>query len=168
MTVEAGKIAMEDPTNYEARATLMWAGSLSHNDLTGVGRPYFMVCHQLEHEMSGLYDHIAHGAGLACIFPAWAKYAYKENVGRFAQYAVHVWNCEMDYANPEKTALAGIEATEKFFASIGMPIRMSELGVKQEDIAVMSHKCTNFGTRVLPTYSDYTEKEISEVYEIAL
>ena len=167
-TVEAGRIVMQDPENYDARATLMWAGSLSHNDLTGVGRPYFMVCHQLEHEMSGLYDHIAHGAGLACIFPAWAKYSYKENVGRFAQYAVKVWNCEMNYADPEKTALEGIEKTERFFKSIGMPVRMSELGVKREDIPVMSEKCTNFGTRVLPTYKDYTEKEISEVFEIAL
>ncbi len=167
-TVEAGKVAMANPTDYEARATLMWAGSLSHNDLTGVGRPYIMVCHQLEHEMSGLYDHITHGAGLACIFPAWAKYAYRENLLRFCQYAVRVWNCEMDYACPEKTALAGIEATENFFKSIGMPVRMSELGVRAEDIPVMSEKCTNFGTRVLASYSDYGEKEIAEIFEIAL
>ncbi len=166
--VEAGKVAIDNPTDYDARATLMWGGSLSHNDLTGVGRPYLMVCHQLEHEMSGLYDHIAHGAGLACLFPAWAKYTYRENLPRFCQYAVRVWNCEMDYACPEKTALAGIEATENFFRYIGMPVRMSELGVKAEDIPVMSRKCTNFGTRVLSTYTDYTEKEISEVFNLAL
>ena len=167
-TMEAGQVAMVDPCNYDARATLMWAGSLSHNDLTGCGRPYFMVCHQLEHEMSGLYDHIAHGAGLACIFPAWAKYAFRYNVPRFCQYAVRVWNCEMDYANPEKTALEGISKTEAFFRSIGMPTKMSELGVSKQDIPLMSEKCTNFGERTLPGYIEYTKKEIAEIFELAL
>ena len=125
--IRAGKIAIENPTDYEARATLMWAGSLSHNDLTGAGRDTFLTCHQLEHELSGMYDFVAHGAGLSIIFPAWAKYIYKYNIERFCQYAVRVWNIDMNYENPEETAMEGILATENYFKSIHMPVRLSSL-----------------------------------------
>nr|MBQ4319161.1 iron-containing alcohol dehydrogenase [Clostridia bacterium] len=164
--IESGKIAMEDPTNYEARANIMWAGSLSHNDLTGEGREFFMVSHQLEHEVSGIDDRIAHGAGLAVIFPAWCRYVYKYDIPKFCQYAVRVWNCEMDYAHPEKTALAGIEATEAYFKSIGMPSKLSEFGLTKDCIPEMTEKCTNFGTRTLPSYIEFGAKEIAELYEL--
>ncbi len=164
--IESGRIAMVEPDNYEARANLMWAGSLSHNDLTGCGRDYFMVSHQMEHEVSGIDDTIAHGAGLAVIFPEWCRYVYKYDVMKFCQYAVRVWNCEMDYAHPEKTALAGIEATAEYFKSIGMPSKLSEFGLTKDAIPVMTEKCTNFGTRVLPSYIDFDAKEIAELYEL--
>lgn len=165
--IHAGKAAMANPCDYEARATLMWAGSLSHNDLTGCGRGSFMSCHQIEHEMSGKFDRVAHGAGLAVVFPAWAKYVYKYDTARFAQYAVRVWNCEMDYAHPENTALAGIEATEAFFASIGMPTRLSQLDIHEDSFEEMAWKCTNEGTRTLPTYIDLDKKEIIDILKLA-
>ena len=125
-----------------------------------------MVSHQLEHEVSGIDDKIAHGAGLAVIFPAWCRYVYKYDIPKFCQYAVRVWNCEMDYAHPEKTALAGIEATEAYFKSIGMPSKLSEFGLTKDCIPEMTEKCTNFGTRTLPSYIEFGAKEIAELYEL--
>ena len=90
--IEAGKVADKEPDNYEARASLMWAGSLSHNGLTGLGRDFFMQVHQLEHELSGMYPRIAHGAGLSALWPSWARYVCAGDVNRFARYAVNVWN----------------------------------------------------------------------------
>lgn len=167
-TIKAGKTAINDPEDYNARAELMWAGSLSHNDLTGLGHSYFMVSHQIEHELSGMFDNIAHGAGLAVIFPAWAKYAYKFNIPRFARFAVNVWNIEYDYAEPEKTALAGIEATEKFFREIGMPTCLRELDVDESCFEEMAVKCTNFGTRKLDGYIQYDKQEITDILKLAL
>lgn len=168
--VEAGSIAIENPTDYEARATLMWASSLSHNGLTGNGRDYMMRCHQIEHELSGMYDRIAHGAGLAVIFPAWAKYIYRNEkaLPRFCQYAARVWGIEMNFEHPERTALQGIEATERFFKSIGMPVRLSELDVDDSKLDEMAEKCTFFGRRVLKDYKPLDKKEIIEIYRMAL
>lgn len=165
--VAAGKRAMAQPQDYEARATLMWAGSLSHNDLTGCGRETVLVVHQLEHELSGMYDHVAHGAGLAVLFPAWMKYIYKYNLPRFCQYAVRIWGCEMDFAHPEHTALAGIAATEDFFRSIGMPLRLADLGVGTDGIDEMAEKCTFFGGRKIADYIDLGKQEIKDIFTLA-
>lgn len=166
--IAAGKIALEHPQDYEARAALMWAGSLSHNDLTSCGREMVLVVHQLEHELSGMYDRVAHGAGLAVLFPAWMKYIYQYNIARFCQYAVRVWGCEMDFAHPENTALAGIAATENFFRSIGMPLRLSDLGVGEEGIEEMAEKCTFFGKRKIADYIDLGKQEIQDIFTLAL
>lgn len=166
--IRAGKQAMIDPRDFEARATLMWTGSVSHNNLTGLGRDYYLVSHQLEHEMSGLKPEITHGAGLAVVFPAWAKYVYKTNIPRFCQYAVRVFNCEMDYANPERTALAGIEATAEFFKSIGMPSTLRECGLEEKHIEEMAVKCTNYGKRTLPGLIELGKDEIADIYRICL
>ena len=168
--IEAGSIAIENPEDYEARATLMWASSLSHNGLTGNGRDYMMRCHQIEHDLSGMYDRIAHGAGLAVIFPAWAKYSYKNEkaLPRFCQYATRVWGIEMDFEHPERTALKGIEATENYFKSIGMPVRLSELDVDDSKLEEMAEKCTFFGKRVLKDYMPLDKKEIIDIYKLAL
>ena len=138
--IAAGKRAIDNPRDYEARATLMWAGSLSHNDLTGAGRQVFMGVHQMEHELSGMYDFVAHGAGLSVLFPAWAKFQYPYATQRFCQFAVRVWNLEMDYEHPEETAKAGIAATEAFFASLGMPVRLRELGIGAEKLEEMADR----------------------------
>lgn len=164
--IDAGEIAIKNPRDYEARATLMWAGSLSHNDLTGAGRDVFLTCHQLEHELSGMYDFVAHGAGLSIIFPAWAKYVYKHNVERFCQYAVRVWNVEMNFENPQETALKGIIATENYFKSLDMPVRLSELKVSNEKFEEMADKCTFFGKRILPSYIPFDKREIIEIFEL--
>lgn len=162
-------IAIEDPTNYDARAEIMWAGSLSHNDLTGTGRIGDFACHQLEHELTGLFN-VAHGAGLAAVWGSWARFVYKTDINRFTQYAVRVWNCEIDFQNPEVTALAGIENTETFFKSIGMPTSIKELGIENltaEQIEEMAVKCTFFGNRKIGNFMQLDKEEIIQIYEMA-
>lgn len=168
--IEAGRIADREPDNYEARAALMWAGSLSHNSLTGLGRDYFMTAHQIEHELSGMFDQVAHGAGLSVLFPAWCRYIYKYAIPRFCQYAVRVWNLDMNYEHPERTALAGIQATEEYFRSLGMPTRMGELGIALMDAQIeeLAEKATFFGTRIMPDYIPIGKKEIIEILREAL
>ncbi len=129
---EAPKV-MADPNDYEARANLMWAGTMAHNDICGVGRQQDWASHHLEHELSGLYD-CAHGAGLAVIFPAWMTYTMEHDVMRFAQAAVRVWGCERNFEHPEITAKAGIDALKAFWGSLGMPLNFEQLGAKEEDI----------------------------------
>ena len=104
---------MSDLTNYEARANIMLAGMIAHNNVIGVGREQDWGTHDVEHELSARYD-CAHGAGLAVISPAWMKYVYKHDVNRFAQFAVRVWGCDMNFASPEITALEGIGKQYKF------------------------------------------------------
>lgn len=169
-TIKAGKAAMENPEDYEARANLMWAGSLSHNNLTGVGTPFLMGCHQLEHELSGMFDNVSHGAGLAVIYPAWAKFMYKHNPKRFKQLAINVWDVNPDGKTDEEVALEGIEASEAFFVSIGMPVKLCELGIDINDSAIeeMSNKCTFFGERTLPDYVELGKEEIADIFRLAL
>ena len=166
--IEAGKLADKEPDNYEARASLMWAGSLSHNGLTGLGRDFFMQVHQLEHELSGMYPRIAHGAGLSALWPSWARYVCAGDVNRFARYAVNVWNIDMDFENPMNTALAGIQATEDFFKSLGMPTSLKELDVEPEKIEEMAVKCTNYGKRTLPGIKVLGKEEMMEIYRMAM
>ncbi len=130
---------IEDPNNYDARANIMWAGTVAHNNIVGVGREQDWNSHNIEHEMSALYD-CAHGAGLAVIFPAWMEYVVDHNVMRFAQMASRVFGCAMNFENPKETALNGIKAFRKFLKSIGMPINFEEIGAKAEDIPLMVEK----------------------------
>jgi alcohol dehydrogenase YqhD (iron-dependent ADH family) len=131
--IHEGPRVIADPNNYEARANIMWAGMMAHNNSCGVGRSQDWNSHNIEHELSALYD-CAHGAGLAVTMPAVFRYVYKHDVMRFAKLAVRVWGCQMDYVNPENTALAGIRALEHFLKEIGMPGNFAELGAKEEDI----------------------------------
>ena len=168
--IEAGTAADLNPEDYEARATLMWAGSLSHNDLTGLGREVMMTVHQLEHELSGKYPEVAHGAGLSALFCSWARYVCRDDPMRFAQLAVRVWDVEMNFENPLKTALDGIQRIEDYFKSLNMPVRLSELEatVKEADFDEMAEKCTNFGRRVLPGIRELGKREMMEIYRMAL
>ena len=168
--IEAGAAADLNPEDYEARATLMWAGSLSHNDLTGLGREVMMTVHQLEHELSGKYPEVAHGAGLSALFCSWARYVCRDDPMRFAQLAVRVWDVEMNFENPLKTALDGIQRIEDYFKSLNMPVRLSELAVdvKEADFDEMAEKCTNFGKRVLPGIRELGKREMMEIYRMAL
>ncbi len=128
-----------DPNNYEARANIMWAGTVAHNDIVGVGRSQDWNSHGIEHELSGLYD-CAHGAGLAVVMPAWMEFVMHHDVMRFAQMATRIWGCEMNFENPEETAKQGIKAFRKFLHEIGMPINFAELGAKEEDIPALVEK----------------------------
>jgi hypothetical protein len=158
--------ALANPNDYEARANLMWAGMVAHNDICGVGRDQDWSSHQMEHELSGLYD-VAHGAGLAVMFPAWMKYVMKHDIMRFAQFAVRVWGCQMDFQHPENTAFQGIEKMEKFFISIGMPVRFAELGAKAEDIPLLV-KTAELGDKTMGSFVKLTEEDIRKIYELAV
>ena len=135
-------ILRDDPKNYDARAEVMWAGSLSHNGLTGCGNDGGdWMTHKLEHELGGLYD-VAHGAGLAAIWGSWARYVYKNCLHRFKRFALNVMDVE-NTGSDEDIALRGIKAMEDFYRSIGMPTNLRELGVNatDEDLVLMAHKC---------------------------
>ncbi len=139
---EQAKILAKDPGNYDARAEVMWAGSLSHNGLTGCGNDGGdWMTHKLEHELGGLYD-VAHGAGLAAIWGSWARYVYKNCLPRFKRFAINVMGVA-DEGTDEEIALRGIEAMEDFYREIKMPTNLRELGVKatEEDLELMAHKC---------------------------
>lgn len=157
--------ALANPNDYDARANLMWAGTVAHNDICGVGRIQDWSTHNIEHELSGLYD-VAHGAGLAVMFPAWMKYVMHHDVNRFAQFAVRVWGVEMDFQNPENTALKGIEKYEQFMTSIGMPIRFSQLGAKAEDIPVLV-KNLGLGEKTLGFFVPLNSEDVRKIYELA-
>ncbi len=140
---EQAKILVKDPNNYEARAEVMWAGSLSHNGLTGCGNDGGdWMTHKLEHELGGLYD-VAHGAGLAAIWGSWARYVYKDCLPRFKRYAINVMGVSANAGSDEEIALKGIEAMEDFYREINMPTNLKELGVNatDEDLSLMAHKC---------------------------
>ena len=135
-------ILRDDPKNYDARAEVMWAGSLAHNGLTGCGNDGGdWMTHKLEHELGGLYD-VAHGAGLAAIWGSWARYVYKNCLPRFKKFAINVMDVK-DEGTDEEIALKGIEAMEDFYRSIKMPTNLRELGVNatEEDLVTMAHKC---------------------------
>ncbi len=134
--VHEGPRVIEEPNNYEARANIMWAGTMAHTNAVGVGRTQDWNSHEIEHELSALYD-CAHGAGLAVTMPAVFKYVYKHNVSRFAQLAVRVWGCQMDFANPERTALEGIASFENYLRGIGMPLSFDEIRAKESDIPTL-------------------------------
>lgn len=165
--IEAGRKADQDPEDYEARATLMWAGSLSHNGLTGLGREFFMQVHQLEHELSGMYPKIAHGAGLSALFASWARFVCPSWPERFAQYAERVWDVQADPADPMGAALEGILRTEDFFKSLGMPVSLQELDVDPERFEEMAVKCTNFGARTLKGIRELDKEEMILIYQMA-
>ncbi|MBQ8143372.1 MAG: iron-containing alcohol dehydrogenase [Butyricicoccus sp.] len=164
--LDAAPRALADPCDYDARATLMWASSLSHNGLTGCGRSRYFPAHKLEHDFSGLDERISHGAGLAVLFPAWAKYVYKYDVSRFAQFAVRVMGCQMDFVDPARTALEGIEKLIAFFRSLGMPTTLPELGVDPADYEKVIALTTRNGNR-LKGYVELGPEEIREIYALA-
>ena len=161
--IKAGKTLMEDPKNYEARATMMWASSLSHNDLTGCGRENILAVHQLEHALSGEYDHIAHGAGLAVLFPAWARYIYKYNISRFAQFARRVFG--VTETEDEKAAVEGIAQMEDFFAYIEMPLKLRDFGIPADCADRLAELCTFGRQRIVKSYIAMDYDVIKDIFE---
>jgi len=135
--IKEAPLVMKDPENYDARANIMWAGMVAHNNICGVGREQDWASHCIEHELSAIYD-CPHGAGLAVVFPAWMTYVIKHNVSRFAQLAVRLWGIQMDFVNPENTAKEGITRYKDFLLGIGMPDKFKDLGAKEEDIEKMA------------------------------
>ena len=165
--IHEGPRVIADPDNYEARANIMWAGMMAHNNSCGVGRTQDWNSHNIEHELSALYD-CAHGAGLAVTMPAVFKYVYKHDVMRFAKRAVRVWGCQMDFDDPEATALAGIAALENFLRSIGMPLSFAEIGAKEEDIPkLVKALCYGNGRNgSISGFVTLNEEDCTRIYEM--
>lgn len=166
--VRAATIAMKDPCNYDARANLMWAGTVAHNDTVGVGRLGDFASHRIEHELSAMYD-VAHGAGLAVVFPAWLRYQLEtgHNVMRLAQFAVRIWGCSMNFENPAETALRGIEAYESFLRSIDMPTTMKELGARSEDIPELARRVRRSPDGTVGQFQKLDTAAIERIFRIA-
>ena len=163
-----GRILMQSPENYDARAEIMWAGSLSHNGLMGCGTDggdWF--CHQLEHELGGMFD-VAHGAGLAAVWGSWARYVMDANVERFAQFACNVFEipCGSDL---KEAALKGIEAMEQFYRYMEMPTSVSDLGITltDEQIETLSYKCSFENTRTIGVVKKLSMEDMANIYRMA-
>lgn len=166
-TMKAAADCLENPKNYEARANMMWASSLAHNGLTQCGRQFQLVVHQLEHEVSGMYPDVAHGAGLAALWCSWARYVYRCNINRWLQFAQNIWNMDIDFEHPEKTIEQAIDKQEQYYASIGMPINLKSLGVKKESLAELALKCSRNRTRTLIGYKPLEYEHILKIYQMA-
>lgn len=161
---------IENPDDYEARANIMWAGMVAHNNICGVGRSQDWGSHEIEHELSALYD-CAHGAGLAVTMPAVFTYVMNHDVMRFAQIAVRVWGCQMDFAHPERTAREGIEALRSFLISIGMPKNFADLGAREEDIPRLAHTCCYEDGQTPHTVGGFVpleQKDVEAIYRLML
>ncbi len=163
--IKAGKVVIVDPTNYEARATLMLASSFSHNGLTGMGGKMYFTVHKLEHQLSGKYDTIAHGAGLAVLFPAWAKYVYKHLKTKFLNLAYEIWN--IDQRLPEDYAVElCIEKFKNYFKFLEMPTSLSEFGF-DIDIERMANDITKNGTIKVPGFIELNKNDVIKIFEIS-
>lgn len=167
--IHEGPRVMADPNHYEARANIMWAGMMAHNNAVGVGRTQDWASHNIEHELSALYD-CAHGAGLAVVMPAVFTYVMEHNVMRFAQLAVRVWGCQMDFNHPERTAKEGIVALRQFLISLGMPKNFAELGAKEEDIEKMAYTACHgdVATGTTGGFVPLNQKDVENIYRLML
>ena len=160
---------LRNPEDYRHRAQIMWAGSLAHNDLTECGMEKDFATHRLEHELSAVYG-VTHGAGLAALWGSWARYVLPKHVGRFAQFAVNVMGIANDFAYPEATAQKGIEATERFFSAIGMPISISELlgrVITDEEINTLADRCSRGGTITVGAMEVLDREAMRTIYQMA-
>ncbi len=163
MICEAPKV-IANPDDYEARANIMWAGMCAHNNICGVGREQDWASHGIEHELSALYD-CAHGAGLAVIMPHWMEYVMKHDVSRFCQFAVRVWNVEMNFENPETTAREGILRFRAFLKSLGMPVTFDELGAKKESIPFLVKQSMVTDSNRMGGFVKLGPDDLKKIYE---
>jgi alcohol dehydrogenase YqhD (iron-dependent ADH family) len=160
---------LKNPEDYRYRAQIMWAGSVMHNGLTGCGQKDDWATHQLEHELSAMFD-VTHGAGLAAVWPSWARYVMHENLSRFVRFAVNVMDVPNDFSDPEGTALKGIEAMERFYHAIGMPINIKELigkDITDEEIKEMVRKCSRDYQRTCGAFKVLQAEDMEAIYRMA-
>lgn len=155
---------IREPDNYEARANIMWAGMLAHNNVCGVGRVQDWASHHIEHELSALYD-VTHGAGLAVIAPAWMRYVLNINPHKLVQFAERVWDISPQQTE-EQTALKGIEAFEAFLKSIGMPLTFAEIGAKEQDIDRLTEQLLA-GKETEGNYVKLAAEDVKKIYHYA-
>lgn len=165
--IDQGPIVMNNPNDYAARAEIMLCGMVCHNDSLDVGRQTDWASHGIEHEISAITD-VAHGAGLSIVFPAWMKHVYRANISRFVQFACRVFNIEQDYENPERSALAGIEALESFYKSLLLPVRLSRINLGKDRIVEMAKKATWNDQNTLGGFKKLTQSDVEAILNIAL
>ena len=166
---EAVPEVLKNPEDYRYRAAIMWASSLSHNDLTECGTEKDFACHKLEHELSGLFG-VTHGAGLAAIWGSWARYVMDKHLNRFVQFAVNVMGVRNDFTDPRATALRGIEAIERFFDQIGMPTSIPGLIGRQateEEIETLVAKCSRGGKMNIGAMEVLNPADMTAIYRLA-
>ena len=166
---DAAPIVLQHPDDYRQRAQIMWAGSLSHNDLTECGTEKDFATHRLEHELSALFG-VTHGAGLAALWPSWARYTMKKHLSRFVQFAGNVIGIQVDYGHPEETAERGIQAMEEWFQKIGMPTSIHELigrEITEKEIDTMVDKCSRGGTITLGAMEVLNSDDMRAIYRMA-
>ncbi|MBP5575086.1 MAG: iron-containing alcohol dehydrogenase [Bacilli bacterium] len=156
--IKAAKTVINNPTDYDARAVLMLMSSLSHNDLTSIGKGKMLFVHQIEHAVSGVYPEVAHAAGLAVLFPAWAKYYVNYDVDKFNSLATNVFG--LHKANKMDNAKAGIQEIEKLFALLGMPKTFKDLDIDNPDIELLANLVTNNGEKVISHPKKDMDKEV--------
>ena len=156
--IKAGKKVMDNPTDYDARAVLMLMSSLSHNDITSIGKGKMLFVHQIEHAVSGVYPEVAHAAGLAVLFPAWAKYYVNYDTDKFNSLAVNVFGIHK--MNKLDNAKAGIQEIEKLFASLGMPKSFKDLGIDKVDVELLANLVTDNGNRVIAHPKKDMDKDV--------
>jgi hypothetical protein len=167
--MDATPVVLKNPEDYKHRAAIMWASSLSHNDLTECGTEKDFACHKLEHELSGLFG-VTHGAGLAAIWGSWARYVMDRHLTRFVKFAVNVMDVTNDFTDPKVTALKGVEATERFFCAIGMPTSIPELigrEATEEEIAILVDKCSRGGKMNIGAMEVLKPEDMKAVYRLA-
>ena len=165
--IEESPKVIRNLQDYNARANIMWAGMVAHNNIVGVGREQDWSSHGIEHELSALYD-VAHGAGLAVVMPAWMKYVMKHDINRFAQFAVRVWDCDMNFADPEITALEGIDRFLAFLTSIGMPVNFKSLRAKEEDISLLVKNMGVTDDAKMGGFVKLGPSDVEAIYRLAL
>lgn len=163
--IRQAPVAVKEPDNYVARAEMMWASTVAHNDFLSCFRVGDWSSHQLSHELSGMYD-ATHGAALAVAFPAWMTYVYKHDVQRFCRFAVEVMGVEMDFFHPEETTLKGIAALRAFFKSIGMPTTLSELGVPEDKLDVLADKVKRGADGTTGQFVKLTRDDCLKIYQL--
>ncbi|NLC95119.1 MAG: iron-containing alcohol dehydrogenase [Bacilli bacterium] len=159
------KMVLNNPTDYEARANLMWEGTLAHNGILGTGRIEDWASHKIEHELSAIYD-IAHGAGLAIIFPHWMEYVYKHDIYRFARFSHRIFNVDVDFFNLEATVLEGIKRLKKFYQEIGLPTKLRDVNIGNERLKEMAEKATINGP--IGGFVKLTTDDVYNIYKMAL
>lgn len=164
--IDNGLRLMKNPNDYNARAEIMLCGTVAHNDSLSMGRIGDWASHDMEHELSGIYD-IAHGAGLAIVFPAWMKYVYKHDVNRFAQFGNRVFGLDINLNNPKETALLSIERLEEFFKAMELPISFKDANLPNDKIEEMAKKLVS-DTDHVGSFVEIREKEALEIYKLAL
>lgn len=164
--ITEGKKVIKNPQDYDARANIMWCGMLAHNNVCGVGRNQDWASHGLEHELSALYD-VAHGAGLAVMAPAWLRYVLEKKPERLVNFAVRVWNIDLDMNHLQETAVKGIEAFEAFLKEIGMPSDFAEVGGREEDIPYMAENIVK-SKGSLGGYVKLNKEDIIAIYKSAI